>query len=290
MLLIVGCGDLGGEIARLLHVAGHVVIGVRASNKPLPAKLQAIQADVTNPASLSALKNLKPNILIYCVAANAQTDESYRAHYVDGLKNVLATQVDNHGLSHVFFVSSTRVYGQTHGQKITDILDENTPAIPCDFGGERLLEAENFLKEFCLNTRTDVQACKATSMRLSGIYGSGRLYLLNMAKDISRWPQENAWSNRIHRDDAARFIAFLCEKALKKQAIEDCYIVTDDMPTQQYDVLTWLASQQNIDTSQVKVPAALGGKRLSNLRLRATGFELHYPNYRVGYRHILQNA
>ena len=290
MLLIVGCGDLGGEIARILNIAGHEVIGVRASNKPLPAKLQAIQADVTNPASLSALKNLKPNILIYCVAANAQTDESYRAHYVDGLKNVLATQVDNHGLSHVFFVSSTRVYGQTHGQKITDILDENTPAIPCDFGGERLLEAENFLKEFCLNTRTDVQACKATSMRLSGIYGSGRLYLLNMAKDISRWPQENAWSNRIHRDDAARFSAFLCEKALKKQAIEDCYIVTDDMPTQQYDVLTWLANKQGVDISNIQKPATQGGKRLSNKRLRKTGFELRYPNYQIGYSEILQHV
>ena len=283
MLLIVGCGDLGGEIARLLRLAGYEVFGVRASNKPLPAKLQVIQADVTNPASLSVLKNLKPNILIYCVAANAQTDESYQAHYVDGLKNVLTTQANNHALSHIFFVSSTRVYGQ----KTTDILDENTPVIPCDFGGERLLEAENVLKEFCLNTRTD---CKATSMRLSGIYGSGRLYLLNMAKDISRWPQENAWSNRIHRDDAARFIAFLCEKALKKEAIEDCYIVTDDMPTQQYDVLTWLANQQHIDASQVKIPATLGGKRLSNHRLRATGFELHYPNYQVGYREILQHV
>ena len=277
MVLIVGCGDLGGEIAWLLSIAGHQVTGVRASNKPLPANIDVIQADVTHPASLSELGNLKPTILIYCVAANGQTDENYKAHYVDGLKNVLATQANNHALQHVFFVSSTRVYGQ----KTEAILDENTPAIPADFGGERLLEAENVLKAL---------ACEATSMRLSGIYGAGRLYLLNMAKDAARWPQENHWSNRIHRDDAARFIAFCCEKVYKNQKLESCYIVTDDMPTQQYEVLTWLASKQGVDVSQIKAPAAQGGKRLSNARMRATGFELHYPNYQIGYAEILKNA
>ena len=273
---------MGSEIARLLALANHQVTGVRASNKPLPAKLHAIQADVTQAKTLTILENLKPEILIYCVAANGQTDENYKAIYVDGLKNVLATQANNHALQHVFFVSSTRVYGQTYNPlKPEEFLDENTPAIPADFGGERLLEAENVLKQ---------SACEATSMRLSGIYGVGRLYLVNMAKDVARWPQENHWSNRIHRDDAARFIAFCCEKASKNEKVEACYIVTDDMPTQQYEVLTWLANKQGVDVSQVKAPAAQGGKRLSNARMRATGFELHYPNYQIGYTEILQNV
>lgn len=281
---------MGGEIACLLNVAGHAVTGVRASNKPLPANIHGIQADVTQPTTLSILQNLKPEILIYCVAANAQTDASYRAHYVDGLKNTLATQTNNHALQRVFFVSSTRVYGQTHGQKAGEILDENSPAIPADFGGERLLEAENVLKEFCLNIRTDVQACEATSMRLSGIYGNGRLYLANLAKEPNRWPQENHWSNRIHRDDAARFIVFCCEKVLQKQTIENCYIVTDDLPTPQYEVLTWLASKQGVDTANIKNPPTQGGKRLSNVRLRETGFELRYSNYQIGYGEILKNV
>ena len=273
MVLIVGCGDLGGEIARLLSIAGHQVTGVRASNKPLSAPIQVIQADVTKPASLSELEALKPEILIYCVAANGQSDENYKAHYVDGLKNVIATQANNHALQRVIFVSSTRGYGQ----KTDTILDENTPAIPADFGGERLLEAENVLKQL---------PCEAISMRLSGIYGKGRLYLVNMAKEPNRWPQENAWSNRIHRDDAARFIAFCCEK----EQVADCYIVTDDMPTQQYEVLTWLASKQGVDVAHIKTPAVQGGKRLSNQRMRDTGFKLQYPNYQVGYGEILKNV
>jgi nucleoside-diphosphate-sugar epimerase len=274
-VLIVGCGDLGTAIATHLQ-ASHEVIGLRRSAQVSAANIQTIRADVAQVDTLTKLEKLNPNIVIYCVSAGGQTDAQYQAAYVTGLKNILATQANNQALQHVFFVSSTRVYGQNNAE----VLDETTPAIPADFGGERLLEAENVLKGML---------CKSTSMRLSGIYGIGRLYLLNTAKDLNKWPQENHWSNRIHRDDAATFIAFIVEKAANNQQVEDCYIVTDDMPTQQYEVLTWLANQQNIDTLNIKAPAAQGGKRLSNKRLRNTSFELRYPNYQVGYAEILKN-
>lgn len=274
-VLIVGCGDLGAAIATHLQKS-HEVIGLRISNIPLPMGMHTIQADVTRPDTLTQIEKLKPHIIIYCVSAGGQTDEKYQTAYVAGLKNVLATQIQNEILQHVFFVSSTRVYGQvTH-----DILDENTPAIPADFGGERLLEAENVLKAL---------RCKSTSMRLSGIYGKDRLYLVNMAKDVSKWPNENHWSNRIHRDDAAAFIALMTNRALQDKTVAECYIVTDNMPTPQYEVLKWLAARQNIDTSNIKIPLTTGGKRLSNQRMRDTGFELKYSHYQDGYTSILQN-
>ena len=274
-VLLIGCGDLGTAIATSLHFAKHEVIGVRQSSQVLPYAMQTIQADVTQPDSLSALENLNPNVVIYCVSASASTDESYQAYYVTGLKNVLATQANNQALQHVFFVSSIRVYGQP----TSDLLDETIIAKPDDFGGERLLEGENLL---------DSLPCKSTKLRLSGIYGTGRLYLVNMAKDFSKWPVDNNWSNRVHRDDAASFVAFLVEKVTQNQTVNDCYIVTDDMPTQQYDVLRWLAKQLGIDTSSIQAPTTQDGKRLSNKRLRDTGFVLQYPNYQAGYSEILQ--
>jgi len=282
-VLLVGCGDLGTAIAKNLQ-NNHEVIGLRRNIHAPFSGIKTIFADVTQTNTLSKLEKLNPNIVIYCVSAGGQTDAQYQAAYVTGLKNILATQANNQALQHVFFVSSTRVYGQNSGE----ILDENSPTIPEDFGGERLLEAENVLKNMLPDSSARGQACKSTSMRLSGIYGTGRLYLVNMAKDVSKWPAENHWSNRIHRDDAAGFIAFMAEKALKKEALESCYIVTDDMPTQQYEVLTWLANQQNIDTSQIKTPVAQDGKRLSNKRLRDTGFQLQYPNYQAGNSQILK--
>jgi nucleoside-diphosphate-sugar epimerase len=281
-ILIVGCGDLGSAIAgNLKHE--HQVTGLRRNIHAASGGMQIICADVTQPNTLSVLANINPNIVIYCISADVQTDESYQAQYVTGLKNVLTTQANNQALKHVFFVSSTRPFGQS----TQDLLDENTPAIPNDFGGKRLLEAENALNDFCLAKNLP---CKSTSMRLSGIYGNGRLYLANMAKDVNKWPAENNWSNRIHRDDAANFIAFLIEKVARQETIESLYIVTDNMPTQQYEVLIWLAKKQKIDVSSIKAPPVSGGKRLSNNRLRETGFQLQYPNYQIGYSKILDKA
>lgn len=276
-VLIVGCGDLGTEIIVRLATSGHELVGVRKSGKTLPNNLPCIQADVTQSALLKPLHALHPDIVIYCVSASAQSDDSYRAHYVDGLKHVLATQANNPHLQHVFFVSSTRVYGQV----TNDVVNESTPAMPNDYGGERLLEAELLLKAL---------PCSATTVRLSGIYGPGRLYMVNMAKDSNRWPAVNRWTNRIHRDDAARFIAFLCEKVIAGETIHDCYIGTDDMPALQYDVLHWLARQLNIDAPTISDGGSVEGKRLSNQKMHDEGFQLTYPNYQCGYCELLKDV
>lgn len=274
-VLVVGCGDLGAEIIRLLVLAGHEVGGVRASNKPLPGGVPHIQADVRDASTLENIKQLLPNIVIYCISANAQTDESYKAHYVDGLNNILLSQVDNTHLQHVFFVSSTRVYGQS----VNQTLNENMPALPNDFGGKRLLEAEALLEHL---------SCGATVLRLSGIYGPDRLYLINMAKDPNRWPVDDRWTNRIHRDDAARFIVFLCNKVANRESIDRLYIVTDDKPVLLYEVLAWIRSKMRKTVTVINKSNTIVGKRLSNQRMRKLGFKLHYPDYTVGYEEIIK--
>jgi len=288
-VLIIGCGDLGGEVARQLAQLGIKTVGVRRS-KGVIAGVEIIAADVTQSASLQVLVALQPEILIYCVAANGQSDEQYRTHYVDGLRHVLATQAQNPRLRHVFFVSSTRVYGQN----TATLLDENIVAIPADFGGARLLEAEALLNTL---------PCNSTALRLSGIYGAGRLRMINLAKSPEKWPLQNSWSNRIHSDDAAAFIVFLVQRVFAEKIAEEpiaaCYIVTDSKPTSQYEVLSWIA-----DKLQVTIPADMrtniqaamqalnqtpnqAGKRLSNKAMLATGFSLQYPDFQIGYQALL---
>lgn len=275
-VLIVGCGDLGGEIARLLMIAQHEVVGVVRTRKKVSANnFSCLQADVTMTASLTPLRSEHPDIIIYCVAANAQTDENYRLHYVEGLRNVLATQNNNSDLKHVFFISSTRVYGQTPNH----LINEDLQPKPADFGGERLFEAEGLLKQL---------SCRTTAIRLSGIYGPGRLAMVKMAKKPKQWPEVDKWTNRIHRDDAARFVVFLCGKVIAGEVIEDCYIGTDDMPVLQYDVLVWLAKKCGIKPV-LKRNLETSGKRLSNKRMQASGFKLRYANYQAGYDKILNN-
>jgi nucleoside-diphosphate-sugar epimerase len=273
-VLIVGFGDLGGAIAERLTCLEMHVYGVARSQKTVDG-VEMIQADVTNLASLDKLTLIQPNIIVYCVAAGGQTDGQYKQAYVDGLRNVLVTQVDNPQLKHVFFVSSTRVYGQ----EADAVLDESVTPVPSDFGGERLLEAESLLSSLL---------CDTTVLRLSGIYGPGRLRMINLAKSPERWPQSNNWSNRIHRDDAAEFVVFLIQKILDGTTVDLTYVVTDTKPVSQYEVLSWIASQLGLKLPNI-LPVS-GGKRLSNEAMLATGFVLKYPDYQVGYQALLQGA
>lgn len=272
-ILIAGYGDLGQAAVVRLDLSLFECYGLRRSRQPFTDGTMAIQADVTEPASLMVLNDLNPSVLLYCVSADAQTDESYKAHYVDGLRNVLAALSHKH-LQHVFFVSSTRVYGQ-----ISDAwIDESILPIPVDFGGERLLEGERLL---------DALDCGTTVLRLSGIYGPGRTRMLRLAREPQNWPTENHWTNRIHRDDAAAFIAFLLQRMGVGLSMDDIYIVTDNQPSAQYEVLDWLARQLGVDVPAMPIPPVTGGKRLHNRLLQATGFMLSYPNYRDGYRQLL---
>lgn len=277
-VLIVGCGDLGLEVARLLLITNLNVLGLRrqAINKE---NFPIMAGDVTKPETLKILSQSQAKCLVYCVAANEQSDENYQQIYVQGLKNILAALADNKELQHVFFVSSTRMYGQ-----VTDaLLDENDIAQPADFGGVRLLEAEQHLYQAAL----DSKQWTSTALRLTGIYGPGRTRMVNMAQDLSRWPVENTWTNRIHRDDAAAFIVFLIAQVLAKKPIEDCYIVTDSCPVSMFEVLTWIAHQLGWAVKDMQ--AAKAGKRMSNQRMLATGFELHYPDYKKGYQALIAN-
>lgn len=277
-VLIVGCGDLGGEVAKQLSILGIETLGLRRSKEAIDG-VTIIQADVTQPSSLSLLNAINPEVLIYCVAANGQTDVQYKTHYVDGLHNVLATQTNNLKLKHVFFVSSTRVYGQ----KTDLLLNERTLAKPSDFGGERMLEAENLLSKLLNDSQKLVNT---TILRLSGIYGPGRLRMINLARSPEKWPTQDSWTNRIHRDDAAAFMVFLTQQVLADAAIKACYIVTDSKPSSQYEVLTWIANKMQIKIES-NPPPIEDGKRLSNQAMLDSGFSLRYPDYASGYQALL---
>jgi nucleoside-diphosphate-sugar epimerase len=273
-ILIIGCGDLGTAIGLNLAAKGCNVYGMRRRLPSLTSDIHFIFGDVTQPDTLTCLAEIDPQIVVYCVAASDQSDESYRAHYVDGLRHVLAALGHGKKLCHVFFISSTRVYGQAS----EELLNEMNVAMPSDFGGQRLLQAENLLAD---------AICSSTTLRLSGIYGPGRRRMVELAKYPDRWPQQNIWSNRIHRDDAAAFVVFLIHRKLNNASIQDLYIVTDSHPAPQYEVLQWLACRMGLNAGEIKLPPASGGKRLSNARLLETGFKLRYPDYMSGYAELI---
>ncbi|MEI8402454.1 MAG: NAD-dependent epimerase/dehydratase family protein, partial [Alcaligenaceae bacterium] len=179
-------------------------------------------------------------------------------------------------LQRVLFVSSTAVYGDHGAQWI----DEDTPTAPKSFNGRVLLETEQWLQSQNAQFET-------INLRLSGIYGPGRSYLLDRLRaGLATAPAaESHWVNRIHIEDAAAAVLHLMN-FLKPQPI---YLVTDSTPLPMrvlYDALAKLVGGPI--PLEGAAPVSVGSKRLSNARLRDSGFNFKWPDSRAGHAALIR--
>src|SRR5690606_18040854 len=187
-VLIAGCGYVGEALARRLVARGQEVFGLRRDASGLDARIRPISADVTVPSSLEGLPSV--DALVYAVSAGGRHEAAYRGAYVEGVTNVLAALERGPGLpARTVFVSSTAVYAQDDGSWV----DESSPAAPERATARLLLEAE----------RAATRAPSAKILRLSGLYGPGRHHLIRTV-DEGQGIARDVYTNRIHRDDAAR--------------------------------------------------------------------------------------
>ena len=270
-VLIAGCGDVGSVLATLLLKDGHSVHGLKRNVASLPAGVLPIQADLTNPETLG---NLPENIdtLVFMPTPASRDKAGYESIFIEGWKNVWAGLKSKPARSLV--VSSTAVYGESGGA----IVNEDTPPEPTGFNGKVLLEMER-LAARCTDAVINV--------RISGIYGPGRERLIRLAAtgglEVQKDPPQ--YTNRIHRDDAAAALKHLMELAEP----ESLYVATDDSPASRYDVIKWLAEAQGRPGPRVVNESSRPlGKRVDNKRIRNSGFELKYPDYRSGYGSVLE--
>ena len=277
-ILIVGCGQLGFSIVKNADPDIFKLYGFSRSLKKSPPSIEMHQVDILKNEAIDEIKSVNPEIIIYAVSADTQSVESYQDHYVAGLKKTYAAILELDHFKHLFFVSSTRVYGQ----KTTKILSELDIAEPSDYGGEALIDAEAVARQL---------KDKATILRLSGIYGPNRTRMIQLAhSNPGNWPATNNWSNRIHEEDAARFIVFLMKRIMLKEPIEPLYLVTDGIPTKQYDVLTWIRKRLQLTTDTIEIPILESGKQLQSVLLNQNGFILKYPDFTYGYEAIIDKG
>lgn len=271
-VLLAGCGDLGMRTAQRLLARGDEVWALRRS-PPVDEGdgLRWLCGDLTRPESLQSLPAGLTQV-VYAPTPGAREEAAYRAVFVDGLTHLMTALADA-PLRRVLFVSSSAVYGE-HGDAW---VDEQTPPAPPGFNGRVLLEAEGWLA---------AQRMPTVFLRLAGIYGPGRMQLVERIRaGEARVPRDPPhWSNRIHADDAAGAIAHL----LSLPQAEPVYIGVDDTPLPMhvlYEELARLAGAPR--PGEGPAPAGIGSKRLSNARLRASGFVPRWPDARDGYRSLL---
>ena len=271
--LVAGCGDVGSRAAALLAARGDKVYGLRRSDVPLPAGVLPLRADLTDAASLAALPDDIDRV-IFLPTPGHRDEAAYRRLFLQGLRNLLAALDARTAVRRVLFASSSAVYGEHHG----DWVDEDTPCHPLAFNGAILLEAERWL----------ALRPGGVSLRFSGLYGPGRMHLVEqVARGEARIPAGvRQWTNRIHVEDAAA----ACVHVLNLPEAQGCYVLSDDAPCGVDEIHSFLAQRLGVPVPPVGAGATarqVGNKRLRNARLRASGFEFTYPDFRAGYAALL---
>jgi nucleoside-diphosphate-sugar epimerase len=276
-LLIAGCGDVGCRLASRLVHEGWRVHGLRRNISALPQGVLPVAGDLAQSQCPADWPEGPLDYLVYCAAANESSERGYRAAYVDGLRHVLSwLRERGQTPRRVLFVSSTSVYGQQGGEWV----DETSAVEPEGYSGRILLEAERLLL---------ASEWPASVVRLTGIYGPGRTWLLNQVRQGYRVATEPPlYGNRIHADDAAGLLAFLLQADQRDQALEQLYIGVDDCPAPLHEVVAWLRDYLGVTnwSADASVRRA-GSKRCRNARARDLGWVPQYADYRQGYAAIL---
>jgi len=276
-LMIAGCGDVGSRLGSQLHAAGWQVFGLRRSVAALPAEIAPVAGDLGAVDCPSAWPHGALDYLVYAAAATDHDEAGYRRAYVDGLTNVLGW-LKQRGQSpkRVIFVSSSGVYAQDGGVWV----DEHSPAEPTRFSGSIMLEAEKVARD---------SGIPATVVRLTGIYGPGREWLLKQVRMGYRVVSEPPlYANRLHADDCAGLLAFLLQADAAGKTLDGLYIGVDDAPAPLHEVVAWLRDYMGVtDWAEESTVRRAGSKRCSNARARALGWVPRYPTFREGYAAVL---
>lgn len=277
-VVIAGCGDVGSRLASQLLAAGWEVHGLRRNVSRLPEGVIGIAGDLFNKECPDTWPIGGVDYLVYCAAATDHDEAGYRKAYVQGLQHVLEWLGDyGQEPKHLVFVSSSSVYGQQDGEWV----DETSATQAVGYSGQVMLEAEQVAFD---------SGIPATTLRLTGIYGPGREWLLSQVRQGYRVAVEPPlYGNRIHVDDAAGLLAFLLQHVEQGGSLDKVYIGVDDAPAPLAEVVDWLRGYLGVtEWAEDASVRRAGSKQCSNARAKALGWTPTYPSYREGYAAILK--
>ncbi|PLP56198.1 NAD(P)-dependent oxidoreductase [Mesorhizobium loti] len=182
------------------------------------------------------------------------------------------------------YLSTVGVYGDHGGAWV----DEKAECRPVSDRSTLRLEAEHAWQGLGREIGLPVAV-----LRLSGIYGPGRNAFVNLKDGTAkRLIKPGQVFNRIHRDDISGALRHLAWRN-----IGGLFNVTDDLPAPPQDVVTYAATLMNVSpppetdfaTAQLS-PMARSfygeNKRVSNARIKATGYSFRFPDYQTAFDHM----
>ena len=290
-VMIFGCGYVGTALAQVLIGRG-VRVGALTRNEQRAAALrergiaEVVVADLDGRDWQETLAGNYESV-VNCVSSAGGGIEGYRKSYLEGQMRILEWAKAQSIRSYVY-TSSTSVYPQDDGV----LVDEEADTSSAPPTGQILLESEQLIA-----AHSDLFNAWYV-LRLAGIYGPNRHFLLDRLKEgEGSIPGRGDYHmNMIHRDDIVSAIL----AAIRGQASSGIYNICDDEPATKETVLVYLAEQMGLPAPKFdpeNIPPRLqrrGGRMpdriISNVKARAQlGWQPSYPSFRRGYAALLSD-
>jgi len=297
-IVFFGFGQLAQQIPALMPQ--HECIGIKRTalnastqlnsnldanlNHNLSPNLKIVLLDLNGPEQLihNTLVDLGPiDAVVYSATPSARTEANYRQTYCAMPQKLIRVLKKLQHQPHWLHVSSTGVFHHNAGEWV----HENTEPAPQSVFGKILRESELIIEH---------EYDHSSVLRFGGLYGQGKTHLMQSIQS-GRRIQKEPWSytNRIHRFDAARAIAFILENMLKdgaalKTKTTAYYHGVDHDPAPIHEVAEYLVKLHGLRQPEYFVAQKIErvesqNKRVGNHKLISMGFKLTYPTYRLGF-------
>ena len=282
-LLIVGCGDIGMRVARLLR--GRYLLRALATSAARAAELRAqgvvpLIGDLDSPATLARLAGLADAVLHLAPPAPQGAADTRTRHLLQALAR--------HGrVRCLVYVSTSGVYGDAHGARF----DETRALRPATDRARRRADAEQRLRWF-----GRASGARIALLRVPGIYAEDRRGGHPRERLARGTPvlaaADDVYTNHVHADDLARACVAALHRALPQRAVHVC----DDSEMRMgdyFDLVADLSSlprprrisreQAQRELSPLQLSFLSESRRLDNRRMkRELRLRLRYPTVREG--------
>lgn len=289
--LILGCGYVGSALARTLLPEGIGVWAVRRSADAL-ADLRAggvrtVAADLATDEWHWQVPE-EFDVVVQCASASGGGLQGYERAYVQGNQSLLRWLEGGARAGRILYTSSTTVYPQADGSWVK----EDQAGGDLTATAERILASERVLCGSGWKQRVAI-------LRLAGIYGPGRHYLLDAVASCTGplAGRGDYYLNLIHRDDIVSGLRLAGDGDWEGPLVIN---LADDKPFLREDIVRWVAGQLGKPFPGFDPESSVGrrprvnsrgefpNRRISNMRAKtALGWSPKFRDFRDGYRELL---
>lgn len=288
-VLLVGCGDVGLRVARLLPPRVRIL-----ALTSTPARVPALRAagitplvgDLDRPRTLARLAGLAQRVVHLAPPASDDAAAWWRDRRTAALLRALRLRTPPWALA---YASTSGVYGDCQGARVS----ETAPLRPHTPRAQRRADAERQVRFFGRSA-----SVRASILRVPGIYAPDRPGGTPRERLLKRMPvlraEDDVYTNHVHADDLARAVV----AALWRGRPQRTYNVNDDSALKMGDYFDLAADLYGLprppriprSTAHDQLPLGVlsfmgESRRLDNARLkRELRLALRHPHPAQGLR------